>query len=374
MKMILFASSKKTVSQPILNLFSGLLESGYKICVAGVHKAGIAGLEKCEIKKFFLGPKVGGFFNNVISLFVYLPILIYIFVKIIFFHKKNSINAVVLSEINEKLIITPIAIILKIKIIWLEEPEFSIGRQASAVIWYYRFLSKHSKIISFSDTTTLALKKISISEEDIFQLVPAARLDQYSHQSTIFSSLAKAERETIIRKYFTIGTVSDYKTPNQLENLFHAIKISLNVAPNIQLVIIGDGADRKKYLWIARKLEIGNLTWFVGEQKHLRKWLENMDLFIPTFESAGLNNIEVLIKAMASCLPICGFRNLGFENILPDEFFVETNNSEILAREIIKYFKDKKLRKKIGAENGARAQNIYDLKAVLPQFEKILEL
>lgn len=372
--MVFFCNSNKRISQPVISLISGFAERGCRICLSGKDFNLGLDIKKCEIKNIFLGPSIGAWFGNKIFIFLYPWLFLSLLINFFIFFRKNPINTFVLLGLNEKMLLTPIAKILKIKIIWLEDPEFPIIKKTKFFVHFYKYFSKWAKIVTFFDKTALELKMIGVADDKIFYLAPGVVLDQYQHQANIFSSLAKAERSAVIKKYFTIGTVTDYKSPNQLESLFQAIKIALNVAPNIQLVIIGDGPDRKKYLWIARKLEIGNLTWFVGEQKRLRKWLEDLDLFVSTFESANLNNAEVIIKAMASNLPVCGFRNPGFENILDEKFFVEMNDKEALAREIIYYFKDKQARKKIGAENIERAKKHFDLKVVLPKFEELLEL
>ena len=52
------------------------------------------------------------------------------------------------------------------------------------------------------------------------------------------------------------------------------------VIPNIQLIIIGEGEERKNLSWLAKKMEIDNLVWLVGEQEQLKKWLDSFDVFL----------------------------------------------------------------------------------------------
>jgi glycosyltransferase involved in cell wall biosynthesis len=375
MRRLVFINSNKKINRIIRNLIQALKNKNYSICFVSSVDNVIKDLKisLCVTNKIFLGPSLNKKINQIIFLLLYLFLLIVWFFKILFSKKLKKRKVYILNNWNEKLIITPLKKIFSLKVIWLEDPEINYDNKLKVILFLFKFLSKQSRLIVFLEKDVVRLKKVGIEEEKIELIPPGIFLNQHVHQDSIFSSMAKTERETVIRKYFTVGIVTNFQNPNQIENLFQAVKKTLGVVPNIQLIIVGDGEERKKYQWITKKLEIDNLVWFVGQQKYMRKWLDGLDIFISVSEAIGLNNIEVVLKAMESKLPVVGFRNIGLEDLINEEYLLELNNSEVLADEIIKQFKDKKLRKKIGENNFEIGKNKFDINISLEKLEKLIK-
>ncbi len=373
MKNIVFINSKSQINRITSNILQALKSKGYNICVVSKANKFIyeLKLDICNIGQIYVGPNLERKLNQFFFLSVYLFLIIIWFFKILFSKKIKKSKIFILNNCNEKLIITPLAKFFKLKIIWLEEPDIDYFRKAKLILFLFKFLSKSAEVIIFLEKDKIKLKKIGVKEDGIKLLSPGIFLNQYTHQDSIFSTIARTERNSMVRKYFTVGIVTNFKNPNQIENLFQAIKKSVSVVPNIQLIIVGDGEERRQYLWIARKLEINNLVWFVGEQSNMRKWFDNLDIFISVPEILNLDNIEVVEKAMESKLPVIGFRNLGLEDLLDENILLEFNNSEVLAEEIIKLYKDRQVRKKIGENNFKIVKDKFDINIAIERLEKL---
>ena len=159
------------------------------------------------------------------------------------------------------------------------------------------------------------------------------------------------------------------------EHLFQAIKDSLEVIPNIQLIIIGEGEERKKLSWLAKKMNINHLVWFVGEQKILKKWLANLDIYLIIAKHLSLLDLFAAHQAMAAGLPIiCPDEEDYGEIFTPDAnaLLVPPNDKEALTQAIIKLRREKDLRKKLGTAGKKLVTEKYTLENMYREFEKIL--
>lgn len=368
-KNILFITSEKK-SQNILKEL--ILEIPALNCSAMVWGGANSFLIKSKTKnakKIFLGPSL----NSCLTIFFFFIIFGYLYIfnliRLAFIKKQYNINYVVCLSWNEKILFTPIAKFLKIKTVWLENCQtqnLKIKNKRLLKILY----KLPDLCLSFNETSELNLKPFV---KNIKLLNPGSRLNRYERQESIFFDLAKANQKSVIKKFFNIGVVTQFSPPNQIETLLQAVKKCKIVIPNIQLIIVGDGEEKKNFFWASKKMEIENFIWFVGRQEHLSKWLQDFDIFVFCDESCELDNMEVLIKAMASKLPIISFEDRGFESLLSVDgpkknILTSADNSEILAQEIINLFKDKKRRLEIGEANYNRAINKLSLNTFAKEF------
>ena len=186
--------------------------------------------------------------------------------------------------------------------------------------------------------------------------------------------MAGAGRDNHRRKYFTVGVITALNQKQKIETIFQAVKISAPMIPNIQLIIIGEGEERKMLTWLAKKMEIENLVWLVGEQEQLKKWLDSFNVFLAAGSILTLDDYGNIIEAMAAGLPILAPRNIGLEDLVIENktgALHEADNSEMLARQIIKLHQDKKLRQYLGRNGQERASQSFTFNKMVDEMEKI---
>jgi len=228
-------------------------------------------------------------------------------------------------------------------------------------------------------TSTLGAKKKLIASgfenEAIKNITLGANLNLYRHQDNIFSKLASAKNHWPQRKFFTIGTVTCLDQKQNIETLFNATKKLLDVIPFPQIVIVGEGQERKNLTWLAKKMEIDNFVWFVGEQNNLKKWLDTFDVFVATNEVIKLSDLNIVMRAMAAGLPIIGPTGNNLEEIVNNNengLLIEMNNSEDLAQVIIKLQQRQDWRRLIGEKNKNRAATEFNIEKTVAEFTKLL--
>lgn len=325
--------------------------------------------------KIYLGPNLNNKFNQIFFI-VLLPFLFLTYLTYLSYYKIKKANKIICVNINEKIIITPIAKILKIKTVWIEDANSILLKNNvinKILLLIYKKISGFSKIITFNNFTKSGLKNLGLKEKNINVIYPGIRINNREHQNNLFNELAKTESKNYKRKFFTIGTVCELSKKQNLETLFQAVKTCLTVIPNMQLIIVGEGEERKNLSWLNKKMELGNITWFVGEQAHLKKWLDGFDIFAVTNELPQLSSINIILEAMTAKLPIIGPLNSGLEEIISNtECLIEKNNSEMLARKIIKLWREKRLRIKLGEDEKKRVEKYFTLNKMVEEIKKIV--
>lgn len=374
MKKILVVNSYKKQNKPFLSLFKDLSDSFSFFtwtCDNYFFKNFVEGGK--FNKKIYLGKELNGFFSVIFFL------LSIVFFRFIYFWKllfnKKRIDKIILINYNEKIIFTPIAKFLKIKVIWFEKPDIDYNKKSKLLMFCLKRLSKKINIIVFNESKKDELLKRGFKAKKIENISLGVKMNGGEHQDNIFSKLAKANPNIPSIKNFTIGTVANLNKHGQIENLLNSVKIALNVIPNLQLVVIGNGEEKKKLIWITRKMEIDRHVWFVGEQEYLSKWFESFDLFFSISEKPNLYDLEIVAEAMSCKLPIIGFKDDNL-SVLVDELkagvLIEASKPEILSQTIIKLEQNKSEREAMGDKARKMAEKYFDRDRQIIQLKAII--
>jgi glycosyltransferase involved in cell wall biosynthesis len=287
---------------------------------------------------------------------------------------KRKADLIVCFNFNEKIIITPFARLLGLKVVWFEGPELDYQKFNKFLLTLYKLNYRLAKIIVFNNYSKLKLKNIGCNEAQINLILPGTKFIPY--QENIFNKLASTGRANFHRKYFTVGAITALNQKQKIETIFQAIKISLPVIPNIQLIIIGEGEERRNLTWLAKKMEIDNLIWLVGEQEQLKKWLDSFDIFLALGKNLSLDDYGNILEAMAAGLPVLAPRNIGLEDLILENntgSLIESDNSEMLARQIIKLHQDKRLRLYLGKNGRERVSRSFTLEMMVEKLAQILK-
>lgn len=284
---------------------------------------------------------------------------------------KRQVDLIICLNFNEKIIMTGMGRLLRLKIIWLEAPDLNYRQINKFLFWLYKINRRFADLITFNNYAKTQLTQLGYNENKIRVVQPGAKPNQY--QENIFNKLAAISQANFHRKYFTVGAIATLDQKQKIETIFQAVKICLPVIPNLQLIVIGEGRERKNLSWLAKKMGIENLVWLVGEQEQLKKWLDSFDIFLAAGDSLKLDDCGHILEAMIAGLPVLGPRNIGLEDLIIENktgSLIEPDNSEMLARQIIKLHQDKKLRAQLGRNGLERASQLFTLEKMATELDQ----
>ncbi|MFW5888249.1 MAG: glycosyltransferase family 4 protein [Patescibacteria group bacterium] len=294
--------------------------------------------------------------------------------NLIYFKYYKKVDKVICVNWNEKIIITPVANLLKMRVIWAELPSINYWDKSIFLLRLYRSCAKKVKFITFLSADKFQLVEMGVDFKDIKMVSLGIDPEEMEQQENIFSSLAQREYSET-NNIFTLGVVDIEHSP-QIENLFKAAKKSLDIIPNLRVIVIGE-KEKKEYLrWLAQKMEMENMIWLVGEQHDLRKWMKSFDVFVGLGEIPNMFELEVMLKAMSMGVPVVGLRNKGYEELIEENVtgvLVGKNDSEILAQRIIRLFQNTSLRRTLGKNAKEKVASENTKQRQIRELEKILE-
>lgn len=376
--LVIINTNKKNDICPLIYFFNELINQGTRLAFYTTNKKLAAQCKErgWSIKKLACAIKPEASQSRNILFLLLLPLIIPVsLIFTVYIKRKYNDPTLLCFDWPEKIVLTLTAKICKIKCIWFESPGEELNLKNFLASSSKRLTSGWATIISLSEYTKNNLRNLGFKRK--INLIPAGiRPGHFSRQDNIFNKLAETEAEKNKKKFFTIGTIAALNDNQQLEKLFSAIKKSLTVIPNLQLIIIGNGEEKKKLKWTVKKMGISPIVWFVGEQAILKKWIDNFDIYISVVKHIGLNDLFSTIQVAASGIPIIGPSNIGLEDVVSNKkegFLVDINDNEILTQSIIKLQQNKTLRRQISQTLKNKIDNNNSISKMTKQFKKICD-
>lgn len=314
-------------------------------------------------------------FTSLFSIF-FLPFaLLFSIFKFLFYKSFKKSNVLILFSYPEKILYTVPARIFKKKIIWVNMPGEN-NHKSLILQKLTSYNSRFAQIVAFTDSDKIELVKNKICKKNIHILYFGIDTKNHTHQENIFSEIAESNKSNNIKsKFFTVGTVTELNETKKLEVLFSSIKKCISIIPNIQFIVVGDGKMRKNLVWVAKKMEIDNLVWFVGEHNNLRKWLTSFDVMISNCKNLNLHDMKTITEAMATGVPVIAPYNVGLEYLIDDNrngILINTNSSEEIAANIMRIQQNKQLKEQLKKNARETIDNLFKLDNMIVKFEKIL--
>lgn len=377
MKNILITNSRAEKNQFLVDLLEGLKGKDYNFFLLSSKSELIEQFNqnKWNSKKILLGPDLCSKIN-IFYFVLLLPLFWFFYFFVLAFYKfRKKTNILICLNWNEKIVFSFLAKVFKIKIIWLEFPDTDYRKCPKILLRLFKFSSRKVKLVTFNSQKKYQLQSMKLTADSIEIFLPGVKYKKAVHQDNIFHNIAQVEKSNFNKKYFTLGTVTDFEHPNQLETLFQAAKICLDVIPNLQIIIVGEGIDRKQVTWNAKKMGVENLVWFVGRQDHLRKWLDSFDVYVSVCETPKLMDLKLTLRAMLAKLPIIGYSDRGQEDLIREGntgLLTEAGSSEDLAEKIIKLQQNRLLLNRIGENAKAMVEEQFNIDGKVEEFERVI--
>lgn len=233
----------------------------------------------------------------------------------------------------EKMIISPWARWLGWRVLWLELPD---APQPPRYLWHWLVKQAGKKVehIVFSITRAEQWRTLCNREQAVHLLTPSIYPRLAVRQVDLFQALAEQPRHR-----FVIGAMIENLDRKLIERLLSALTSGLSVCSTLELMIIGEGENRKELLWLIRKMGLGNHVWLVGQTDNMLRHLEYVDVFIMPQEAPSLEEIGQAVFVLSQGIPVIGQVGSGFESIVTPAIggVAQMVDSEALAAEFLRF-------------------------------------
>jgi glycosyltransferase involved in cell wall biosynthesis len=218
-------------------------------------------------------------------------------------------------------------------------------------------LRRAKKIIVFSEEQSLLIRdKYNLKNEQIV-IIPNGVADKFFYEKEM------PVQRSLMRILY-VGRLSPQK---RIDRMIEAVSFLDFPA---QIIIVGDGQDRKMLEQIVKKLALNNIT-FLGKKfgDELISCYRQADVFLIPSEKEGMP-LSVL-EAMASGLPIVGSDVIGIRELIKDVgILVEDPSPETFAKALKKIWEEPKLFQKLSLQSKMKAEQ-YSWKKLVMLLEDV---
>ncbi|MFH1598162.1 MAG: glycosyltransferase family 4 protein [Patescibacteria group bacterium] len=278
----------------------------------------------------------------------------------------KQVRIIYCLSLTEKLLIAFWAKLLGVRVFWTEHTTIDRWLTKNPWRWLYVWHSRLVTVVPISQAIKNQLLEIGVKEKNIKVIYPGIDLGKID--------IVRRNFERRFKKSFIIGTICRLEPEKGIEYLMQATKRALPLIPNISLIIVGDGGARKNLEWLAKKLEIDQVTQFVGFQHNIEKWYPLFDLFaLPSAirESFGIS----LVEALAFEVPVVASQMGGVTEIIEEKetgYLVPPKNSDALSEKIIYIYKNYQEARQAAKRGRLKVEKMFSLDLMVEEYYKLL--
>ncbi len=188
----------------------------------------------------------------------------------------------------------------------------------------------------------------------------------------------KLENNDFYKKRFApnnekiICHISNFRKVKRIEDVLLSFEI-ISREVDVKLILVGDGPERSVLEKISRESKFKNNIFFLGSLKSTKEVLNISDLFFlpSSTESFGLSALE----AMACSVPVISTQTGGIPEVVIDGesgFLSKVGDVEEMSRNALDILSNEN-NLSLFKENALKQAMKYDVKQILPKYEKIYE-
>jgi len=234
-----------------------------------------------------------------------------------------------------------------------------------------RAYSACDRIVALSEQDRDEQVALGLAQADKFEVIMNGIDDSFFAPVEAHRVKAFKERHSISDDDFVIGSVGRLSKEKGHDLLIEAFAKIADAYPSAKLLLVGDGAEKKKLMAAHPALGDAGRVIFAGSMEDVRPALAAMKIFVlpSRYESQGIAAME----AMASGLPVVASDVGGVRAIINDgqDGLLARSSPGDLTDKIAKLLHDANLRDKLSASAMRRAKADFTLSRMLSQYEKL---
>lgn len=297
--------------------------------------------------------------KEIIIFMLFWPIDLLKYFLILLNLKKKNFDIIILQDLNEKILITPLAKLLKIKTIWVEHTTWE------------PYLVNHPLFFLINFSAKKANKIIAPSQflfDQTINYCPDSKVIKIN-TGVVQKKLIKEKKDSRHLSFYIVSRLSDEKG---LDVLIKAIPL---ISDNkVTFNIIGDGVAKNELIDLSKKLNIKNRINFCGGSQDPYSIIEKDSILV--LPSRQENFSLVLLEALSVGMPVIASRVGGNEEIITEGkngFLFENENYNNLADKINYILENPSILKTIKKNNLERYKNFFTQDIMIKKIINLLE-
>ncbi len=199
------------------------------------------------------------------------------------------------------------------------------------VFWTHKHLSNSSLVKKMHKQQVPMLVTSSWLEDFYQSLSPQILSPAYLPQP-----LPKQEKHTS----FVVGAIAPLEAHQGHEALLRAVHSTREMLPQLRVILIGDGEEKRKLQWLITHLHIKASVQIVSRQDHYERFITNFDVLVaPSEEAMGWD--PVIPHALSQGVPVIATKTGSHRDTIQHGetgLLYEPGNSTMLAQHLVNLY------------------------------------
>lgn len=238
--------------------------------------------------------------------FTWPALLLHVFIWLLRYEIRYHIDVIFCLSLTEKVLLTPWARLLGIKVIWMEHLQIERWLLANPLRFIYMLWSRLATIVTVVE---------AVKDQLVHLGVPPQRIQVIYNSVNVKDFPPSPSSLTSIQNHFRVLFVGRLAMEKGIDDLLHALQEIKHQIPNITLTIVGEGDQYDELIHLSQQLELSDRVKFVGFRKDIPDIIKQCDvLVLPSTrrETFGI----VMIEALATVKPVIATTTGGLTEII----------------------------------------------------------
>jgi glycosyltransferase involved in cell wall biosynthesis len=242
--------------------------------------------------------------------------------------------------------------------------EVELMSQTRGRHWTRSLILSNSHFVAISQQIEEELKAWGVPPERLDRFASGIDVEEFTSGTSPLESQLPARPRAIF-----LGRLHPQKN---LVVLLHAWQLVRSRCPEAQLLLAGDGPQRRELEQLVDELQLRHSVHFLGALKNPLPYLQAADLFVLPSVSEGMSNS--LLEAMACGLPSVVSSAGGNVDLIQDGhagLVADATTPTDLAHQLTRMLGDSSLRRRCGAQARQIICQQYSIVSIVDRYEAL---
>jgi len=234
---------------------------------------------------------------------------------------------------------------------------------------FNKFLYKFSPdlIITTGDSIKeMLIKNLKVPENKVFSIPTGIELEKFNPEKV---------SPTILKKGFTIGTVSVLRSWKGHRYLLKAVPEIVKNIPNLRVYIVGEGPQRKNLENLIKELQIADVVKLLGHREDIPEILASFDLVI--HPSTGHEGVpQTVLQALAMKKPVIATSVGSIPQVIKHMetgYLIPPKKPEAIKDAVLHLYENPELCKLLGEKGHKLVKKEYSSEGMLKKIEALYQ-
>ncbi|MFA6198019.1 MAG: glycosyltransferase family 4 protein [Patescibacteria group bacterium] len=350
-------------------LVEGLSKLGYSFTLVATCPVLLGEFKKRHwpARRIWAMPEPVAKWSLILFPFLAIPMWLVLVGNLIYYRIRFGTRLVYCLSLTEKILAVIPARLLGMRVVWAEHVGFKRWLSLNPLKIFYQWNARWVTIIVISMALKQQLIAMGIPAKRIQVIYNGFDFQTFEHNRTPYRP-PTADR-------FIVGTVCRLEKEKGVEYLLLAAQKILPLIPQLRIVVVGDGSERKRLEWLAKNLELDAHTQFVGYQGQPIDWIRDFDVY--ALPSVGRESFgRTLVEALALDRPVVASEIEGTSEIVKQMqtgLLVTPGDSEELAQAILYYYQHPEAAHRLAVAGREWVTQQFSMEQMLSQFYQTFE-